>query len=269
MPRRWRVMKKLGIFISLVICILLVGCATNESIYTIQPLPTTTNKSIVKTVAPILPIENGDYVVDLDKVKVGSWALFGSIVVNNYQLGIEVNDKIKGYQPIYIVNRCNETLEVKQIGTEPNEITADIPIKKLLNNGDLANVIGIESDLASDNLIVVGYVQNTNSLTITGFTPSAVRKAKIKYRPDSVYQATLNNEKNLNNPLAKYFKLAKERITVSPDGYEPIDYSFNIPEETEVPQEFSVWIYVESSSINLGGMDTNIGYYTPIKVTMN
>jgi hypothetical protein len=267
-------MKKSGILISLIICILLVGCASNDiPIFTVKTPTTTTvipKLNQIATIAPIpTPIDKSDYTIDMNKVTEGSWALFGSIVVNNYQLGIEVNDKIKGYQPIYIVNRCNETLEVKQIGTEPNEITADIPIKKLLNNGDLANVIGIESDLATDKLVVVGYVQNTNSLTITGFTPNATRKAKIKYRPDSVYQATLNNEKNLNNPLTQYFSLAKERITVSPDGYQPINYSFNIPEDVIVSSEFSVWIYVESSSINLGGMDTNIGYYTPIKVTMN
>jgi hypothetical protein len=253
-----------------------IGCSTPSVVSFTPIIPSTTVVSpstSTTTPAPIVIPEtvkpDANYMVDLDKVKVGSWALFGSIVVNNYQLGIEVDNKIKGYQPLYIVNRINETLEVKQIGTEVDEITADIPIKKLLSGGNLANVIGIESNLVTDNLVVVGYVQNTNSLTITGFAPNISRIAKIKYKPDSVYQATLNNEKNLNNSLAKYFKLAKERITVSPDAYEPINYSFNIPEGIVVPSEFSVWIYVESSSINLGGMDTNIGYYTPIKVTMN
>jgi hypothetical protein len=251
-----------------------IGCSPAKYYLTPSPSKTTTDNSVLTTPTPTetrtepTVISSGDYLVDISKVKENNWAMFGAIDVS-YKLGVQVDGFIKGYQPFYIVNRYNEAVERKAILTEPKEVTADIPINKLLHNGILSSVIGIESNLSSDRLVVIGYVSGTNSLTITGFTPNVSRIATIKYKPDTVYRVTLNNDKNAGNNLAQYFKLERERITVAPNSFEPINYSFMIPEDMNVPDNFSVWIYAEPTYVTSAGVGYNIGYYVPIKVHMN
>ena len=213
----------------------------------------------------------GEYVVDISKVAQNSYALFGTINVNNYRLGVTVDRGIEGYQPFYIVSRIGKAEEVKLITTFAGETITDIPIKKLLHAGDLSSVIGIDSDLSTDKLVVIGYIAATNSLTIAGFTENSTRRAVITYVPDAVYRVTLDNDKNEGNALVQYFSLERERITVAPDSWEPIHYSFMIPEGTVVPEDFTVWVYTEATYVvgTGSGVESIIGYYAPIHVTMN
>jgi hypothetical protein len=303
-------------------------------------LPTPSPTEII---LPWSESEEGEYVVDIDKVTEDSWSLFGTINVANYRFGYAVGRDTNGYEPFYIVNRYNETSEELRITTEVGETTADIPINQLLHNGDIASMIGIESDLYSDELVVIGYVAETNSLTITGFTPNTTRIATIAYIPDTVFKVTFTNNQNtlrtyntsatttnsgsisvlindlLDDDIANinsiksdlvgdvpvcsvytketneliitglipdedrkisinydsqvaklipYFALEQDTITVAPDSYEPIHYSFMIPDSIELPDSFSVWIYAEASYVYGTGIGFNIGYYAPIKITM-
>lgn len=252
--------------ILVVMLISMASCSNsgNTAVVTESPTPTL---SPAPTVLPT-PTVSESYAVDINKVAKDSFALFGTIDVNNYKTGARVDRNTQGYQPFYIVNRHGETKETKRITTNKDETVADIPIKQLLHNGDLSSVIGIESDLSSDRLVVIGYVAATNSLTISGFDADKTRIAVIRYIPDTVYRVTLDNDKNKGNYLIQYFALESARITVAPDSWEPIYYSFMIPEGIIVPADFSIWIYTEATYVTSVGVDYNIGYYAPIKIKM-
>lgn len=329
-----KIYKSAWLALVLVVVLLLAGCggsaiATNTPTVSVTPTETPT------------PTENSGYNVEINRITPDNWAMFGSMSIE-YAKGVDVNRQTAGYQPFFIINRMNEATEQLQIGTGDREETADIPIKKLLHDGELASVIGLESSLPADKLVAIGYSAEANTLTITGFLPSVTRRVTIRYKCDTVFRATLYNDRNtyrewegtvvtkdkgesrividdmMDNDVASivsiesntsndkpvcmvtdnkseflvsglevnttrtltikyktqvfrllpYFRLEKERITVGPDSFEPLDYSFNIPESAEVPDRFTVYINVQPVSLTGAQMEFIISYNVSIKVSM-
>jgi hypothetical protein len=269
------------------ITIILCGCSNNMPQQTIDlpnyktqtstPTPSYTATSILTTV----PIEthsteevsSGAYVPDLNEVTLNGYEIFGSMDIN-YIKGVQIDNSIKGYQPFYIINRVAREVEIKYITTEIDEVTADIPIYKILTDGDV-DYVTITSDLPNETLTAIAYNKLDSCLTVTGFTPNVKRKAVFIYKPNTVFEFSIINDRNpkegfvcASDSLLKYFSLIKNNAEVKPETSYPIDYTFNIPKNVSVPEKFEVWIKAQPSYSSGSGLSSVYAVAAPIRITM-
>lgn len=218
-------MKAVSIIVVL-LTLLLTGCSSpgaNVTTPIVTTTPPTTATIATTTTQPTNPPVYGN--IDITRVAVGSFGVYGSLTINKYQTGVTVDRSIPGYQPLYIINRIAQVSERKIIGTDPGETVADIPIRRILHDSSANNVISIKNeviDIYDDNGVltstgnVLSYapgVDTTQPLTldngvvttetlkvekynsdstlrISGFTPQAKRTVVITYIPDSQYSVS-------------------------------------------------------------------------------
>jgi hypothetical protein len=251
---------------------LLVGCTPVEyaPIAPVVVAPVTTQPP--KAANPISS-EYGD--IDITHVAVGSFGVYGSLLINNYQTGVTVDKNIKGYQPLYIINRVNKVSEKKVITTDKGEVMADIPIRRLLHDEDITSVINVTSDLLGDTLKAEKY-NSDGTLTISGFTPDATRNATITYVPDSEYSvscttSTTNEAGYTQAPpeVVKWVTFDTDRILIAPDSYAPVWVNLTVPEGTKLPDKWEFYVVISLySGKQTSGIGAAIEYNVGIKVDM-
>jgi hypothetical protein len=254
---------------------------------TTSPIVTSEKPTIkptaVDTVIPASVIPNGYGNIDISKIAVGSFGMYGSLqmnINNAFQSNgltniINVNKDTKGFQPIYIINRINKVSERKTIGTGENETIADIPIRRLLHENSISNILSITSDLVSDKLKAIAYNKD-NTLTISGFTPGTKRVSTISYIPDSEYKVScvFDGKPEINYMQApleviKWVTFDQNSIIIPPDTYAPIWINMSVPEGSKLPNKWQFWIEVQlSSGIQGTGVSSEIVYRVGYKVDM-
>jgi hypothetical protein len=287
-PRlRGKTLKKIIVTIAILGVILFTSCTSSAETY--KPIVTTdsqTTSTTTETTPSTTPISGSYGDIDITKITEGSFGVYGSLRVNRYVTGVTIDKTIKGYEPIYIINRVNKVSEKKTIGTGVDEVIADIPIRRLLHEGDVVNVLSITSDWVGDNLKAEKY--NTDgTITISGFVPDVPiitnpeppeknRSVVITYVPDSEYTVTCVYD---DDPETGYVQAPPEvvgwvtfdqdKIVIPPDSYAPVWVNLTVPSGTELPAKWMFWIEIGlSSGKQASGVTAQIVYRVGFKVDM-
>jgi hypothetical protein len=121
-------------------------------------------------------------------VKDTAWTFPGKINVSNFYPGARAEYVIKAHNDDSIMS------EQKKVITEPSDvpdaegrITADIPLRQLLHNGDTGNVRPIKSSNPADRLQVLSYNAEIQAIKVAGFMPLSERLIIVEYASDSLF----------------------------------------------------------------------------------
>jgi hypothetical protein len=156
------------------------------------------------------------------------------------------------------------------------ETRAEIPIKMRLHDSDVATV-EITSDLTGENLKAVGYNWSNNTLIIDGFVPVATRVAVITYIPDLEVVISLDDKNvpdgdgyvNLTDSARGWLTLDSAGMVIPPETITPLDWVLSVPEDTELPARWVIWIDITPQSYNhSAGLTVENAYQAALRVNM-
>lgn len=255
-------MNKVFIILAILSLLVLSSCSDGE-----QRVgePGVTSGEDVTVTEPKMPSAE-QFVVDIDRIGLGSWGIVGDIEVGSYTNGQLINKDTPGFEPFYIVNRINEYIEMKSVKTDPGEFTAGIPIRRDLYGADVSSVT-VTSDLPDEELTVVGYDSAEKLVVIDGFVADESRVLTVTYTPNLVFATTVSNKHEPRfegfvrapDGFEAWVEIENPVVSLGPDSYAPVFVSLNVPEGVELPNKWEFW--VKASLIpeyNIGTVTTKV-----------
>jgi hypothetical protein len=202
-------------------------------------------------------IRNGVETLFFRKEATGLW---GELDVNDYRVGVDMalmkDRQEELFAPMLIVNRITRTGQFGVLTTVAGETRGDIPLRRILHDGDVASVefesFEMEAGMVTPRVMgedVVAEAYHDGMLTISGLLPDTSRGLMTTYTPDTEFDVTVSVEYKAEQgyevappEIVKWVTFDREFYIVEPDKYMPIWVYLNIPEGTEVPDRFMFWV---------------------------
>jgi len=223
----------------LVLCLVSTSCTVNTPLSTVIPVSTPTPISGIEPP----PIER-------------NWISPAVVQVANFYPGATAEWAIQ------VHNGYSSAVDKYLVTTDPNEYSAWIHLKKILKEGNVANVIDILStdkkDVATGEVLTaISYNASTNEIKIEGFKPDFARYLTIEYdhQSSTTYSVYYRNPDTLkagySAPPAgaqSWIIIADPSPVLAPYETREVMVTLMMPSKAVAPDKWSFWVGVTEKS---------------------
>lgn len=226
-------------------------CEPVTSEYTLKATPIKTEEPESKPEEPIL--------AGGQPASTRTWISPGKVEVGNFHAGARA-------EWVLIVNNGLDTdVRKYKVTTDKNDNTALIKLEYPLYKDSLGFLIEVASSNEADNPEATGYDADVQTLTVTGFVPSAERIVGVVYQYGMERKFNISYEEphHIKEPYAMPPEEAKDWVIIAdstpvlaPEQSKEILVALVMPEKAEAPPKWEFWVLVSRKTE--GTVQTNL-----------